>query len=260
MFEGLYNAASGVVAQARVQEVIADNIAKAVVTGHKRTGIVTRPFTSELNSAITELKTIGSQVGGVQVDRTYTVFDQGTIKNTGNPLDLAIEGDGFFVVQMNDKEFYTRNGNFSVNNEGTLVTPDGNSVLGESGNSINLYPNKGTDEGKISKISIDQDGTIFMRKEGAGQDTKIGKLKIVAFEDVSKLTPVGESLFTTNGQGPKQSENYHVNQGYLEESNVSIIDEMVSMITNMRIYETNQKMLKNMSDIYSRSINEVGRA
>ncbi len=259
MFEGLYNAASGMVTQGKIQELISSNIAKAVVPGYKRVTPVVQPFERELNISLKEAELRNEQVGGVEISKYHTVFDQGNMKQTGNPLDLAIEGDGFFTININGQDYYTRNGRFSINAEGQLVTPEGYLVMGENG-PLEITSEDDTNPVIVKSIDIAPDGTVNIQETGKNENNQIGKIKIVHFEDMEKLNSLGQSVFTPKkGVEPEMMERPQVAQGYIEESNVNILDEMVSMIANMRIYETNQKALTNMSNAYNRSINEIGR-
>lgn len=258
MFEGLYNTASGMVTQGKIQELISTNIAKAVVPGYKRLNAVVQPFERELNVSLKDARLNNAQVGGSLIDSYHTVFEQGNMKQTDNPLDFCIEGKGFFTVVANNKEYYTRNGRFSISEEGELVTPDGCIVAGENG-PIKILNDDNANPAIISKLSVSETGDIFIHQGGKNAGEKIGKLKIVDFEDPAKLSSLGQSLFSANGEKPQVLERPVVAQGYIEESNVNILDEMVSMMANMRIYETNQKMMSNMSNAFSRSINEIGR-
>ncbi|MCP5462124.1 MAG: flagellar hook basal-body protein [bacterium] len=128
MFEGLYNSASGMISQSFIQEIIAANIAKSVVPGYKKQTPVSESFETELSNYF-------KQVGGSKIKDIYTSFAQGNIKLTSNPLDVALTGGGFLVVENSTLEgsgnLYTRNGRLSINPDGVLVTLDGYPVLGE---------------------------------------------------------------------------------------------------------------------------------
>jgi len=260
MFEGLYNSASGMVTQAKIQEVIANNISKALVPGYKKLVAVNKTFNDELNTNVNNSDTEQGKVGGVEIDDIYTIFSQGRLKLTNNPLDVAIEGDGFFVVKTNEQEYYTRNGKFSITSDGILVTSEGYPVMGEQGEIKIISSGSEVNPAIVRKIVINSDGSIVVQGDSLKDNSKIDTLKIVKFEDTASLEPIGSSLFMAdNITEPQKSDNFSVCQGYLEQSNVNILDEMVSMMMNMRLYETNQKILKNMSDAFNRGINEIGR-
>ncbi|MCD6460885.1 flagellar hook-basal body protein [bacterium] len=258
MFEGLYNSASGMINQARIQEIISTNIAKAVVPGHKKIVGISKPFEDALKSKLNG-DINSQQVGGVEFIDNYVVFEQGPLKLTGNPLNFAIEGKGFFTVEMNGKEYYTRNGSFTMNTNGELVTSEGYPVLDTEGGRINILNSFKGNPADVSKITLSSDGIIKIHSANLKENIEAGKLKIVDFDDLTKLEPMGSSLFNAGKAVPQETEEFSLSQGYLEQSNVNIIDEMVSMISNMRIYETNQKILKSISDSINRSTNELGR-
>ncbi|MEW6534110.1 MAG: flagellar basal-body rod protein FlgF [Candidatus Auribacterota bacterium] len=256
MFEGLYNSASGLIAQAQLHELIANNIAKASVTGHKRQNAVCREYTKDFDQYMQAYPHLKDQVGGVKTTDPYTIFEQGRLKHTGNPLDIAIEGEGFFALNVDGQELYTRNGRFTFNKEGYLVTPEGYFVLGENGK-LRVFENEDANPAIVRGVTIDASGDVSVLKDGKSE--RIGKLKIVDVEDPSQMQPLGYSLFKPKDGQTLVGEDFVLSQGYLEESNVNILDEMVSMITNMRLYETNQKILKNHSEVLARSVNEIGR-
>jgi len=258
MFEGLYNSASGMVTQSKIQEVISNNIAKATVCGYKRQAAISKPFENELRDQINSSEKIQNQTGGVDLEGIYTIFDQGRIKNTGNSLDMAIEGDGFFVVEINGKQYYTRNGSFTINSEGRMTTLNGDPVMGEDGE-INILGKNNLNPELTRKISVASDGSISIMSADGKESKEISKLKIVSFNDLSEVSPVGQCLFTADAKKAVDSQNFKICQGFIEESNVNILDEMVSMITNMRVYEANQRILRGMNDSLGKGISELSR-
>lgn len=171
-------------------------------------------------------------------------FAQGTLQRSGNPLDVAIEGDGFFAIQQKDGTTYTRNGSFAVNKNRELVTKDGAKVLGESGPiSIN---------GK--QIYIDTDGNI------QADGNIAGKLKIVAFDKPGKLTRTAGGQYVDDGNaGLKKNDTYRIASGYLETSNVNAMKEMVEMIDVHRSFEAYQKIIQTMSDLDKISTSRIGK-
>ena len=269
MFEGLYNSATGMISQSVVQKVIATNIAKAVLPGYKKQTAVQSPFQDELAKH-------SEQVGGTKVKQIYTSFTQGSIKQTNNPLDIAVTGDGFFVVHTknssttrayeddviegtarteNSQYSYTRNGRLSISQDGVLVTLDGYPVMGENGE-ISIRGG-GEDLAGSHQVIIDKNGQVSIQQDN--QSRVIDTLRVVDFKEYTKVTPIGNSLFDAGDQTPVAAENFSVEQGFIEQSNVSILDEMVSMISNMRLYESNQKALRSISESLQRSIAEIGR-
>jgi flagellar basal-body rod protein FlgG len=192
----------------------------------------------------------GLSAGSVRQDdfgpmiRFYTDFSAGELRATGNHLDFALEGDGFFAVETPQGVQYTRKGNFAVNKDGTLVTQEGLPVLGDAG-PIQI---EGDD------IRCDQEGNLY-----AG-DEQAAKLRIVRIEDKTKLEKSGESLFRLkDGGAVAPAEGTFVRQGFLEGSNVTVIRAMTEMIEALRGYEAYQKMMQTIDENTSKSVNEVGR-
>jgi flagellar basal-body rod protein FlgF len=177
---------------------------------------------------------------------TSTIIDfaQGTIQHTGNPLDVAIEGDGFFAIEQKNGTTYTRNGSFVINKDKELVTKDGAKVLGESGTVII----------NGSEIYIDADGTI--RVDG----NMTGKLKIVSFARPTQLTRGAGGRYIDDGTaGLTKSDTNRVSGGYLETSNVNAMKEMVEMIDVNRSFETYQKIIQTIADLDKIATSRLGK-
>lgn len=172
-------------------------------------------------------------------------FAQGTLQITGNPLDVAIEGDGYFTIQGKNSTGYTRNGSFVLNNKNELVTQNGDYVLGENSRPIVI-------NGK--KVQIDNDGTIHV------DDAIAGKLKIAAFNNPRELNRTADSKFLDNGKaGLKKADKYRISGSYLEMSNVNSVKEMVEMMDIQRTFETYQKIILTMADFDKLSTNRIGK-
>ena len=192
------------------------------------------------------LNVIGNISAGVHVDEIRTDFTQGHLDPTGNSTDLAIKGNGFFAIDVNGEERYSRDGSFTLNSEGYLVNKDGHKVLGEKG-FIKI-------EGK--NISINEIGEILL------DGSIVDKLKLVDFEDYKALRKEGDSLYTAlNDDWPDNAKEFSgvVNQGFLEGSNVNSIKEMVDMISMLRSYEANQRLIKAHDELLGRAVNDVGK-
>jgi flagellar basal-body rod protein FlgG len=175
---------------------------------------------------------------------TFTDLSQGAHIQTGNPLDFSIEGKGFFTVSTPDGNRYTRNGNFSINDEGILVTQDGYPVLG-SGGEITV-------EGE--NFSVDEKGNLYV------DDSQFDTFQIEVFDDPGALKKVGKTLFKPNDsrRSGSTSEEAVIHQGFLEQSNVQSVIAMTEMIEVLRGYEAYQKALKSIDHINSKAINDVG--
>ena len=178
-----------------------------------------------------------------------TEFTQGTMKETANPLDVAFSGRGFFVIENNGKEYYTRDGHFTVDNEGILSTAEGFKVMGQGG-----IINVSLDGAKTGEFSVSKLGEIFVN------DEYIDMLKIVDFQDYSQLRKEGVNLFSTfNNQKPYEPEVYMVLQRHLEGSNVNSVNEMVELISLQRNFESTQKAVRTLDEALGKAANDIGR-
>ncbi len=232
MIDGIELAASGLDAYANVQEVIARNLANANTIGFKKNIISFKSILTDVNG--TETSSLQTNYG---VDQT-----NGNLTYTGNNLDIAIDGDGFFTLETDKGMRYTRNGQFQLSSNGEIITDTGSKLLGQNGPII--IPNGGRE------IVIDNKGVV--RVDG----NNVGELIITNFIDLTKLVPTGDSTFTApleniNVNGDVK---FRVAQGYLESSNVNVVMEMVDMITNMRSYEASNNVIKALSDLMERLI------
>ncbi|MFQ5454937.1 MAG: flagellar basal-body rod protein FlgF [Nitrospirota bacterium] len=239
MNNGIYSVLSGSIAQERRLEIITNNIANINTPGYKREEPIFQRYIPKSFENISPVSNKDKVY--VEVVRTMTQFSPGGIKDTGNPLDLAIEGNGFFVVETDNGTRYTRSGNFTLDSERRLVTQDGSVVLGEGGPIL-------LEEGKIS---VDADGKISVN------NNEVGALLITDFPDMNVLQKDSNTFF--KGEGGVPSENFKVIQGKIELSNVEPMSELSSMIEVIRSYQAYQKVIQTISDTTSRSINEVGK-
>ena len=246
MIRGIYTAASGMVSQEIYNEVRTNNIANIDTVGFKEdTPTFKSFFPYEIyRSNKKEFSPIGKLNMGAELDKIYTNFNMGIIRETKNPLDLAIGGDGFFVISTKGGELYTRAGNFTLSSNGELVTPDGLKVQGRNGNIVIDGEN----------VNIGEDGSVVVDGE------EIDKIKIVNFKDKNLLKKMGNNMFKYVGKNnPVTPKEYTVKQGFLEYPNVNIVKEMVSLLEASRAYETNQKVFKLQDESLSRAITELGR-
>lgn len=180
-----------------------------------------------------------------------TDFSPGEMKQTGNPLDVALQGPGFFKVETPQGVVYTRNGSFTQNNEGILVTSDGYPVLGQGGQ-ITL---------KGSNIEINDHGGISMDQSGDGRMSEIDRLTVVNFEDTSVLEKVGDSSYRSKSTSAQETpaDDTKVQQGFLEQSNINPVQEMIDLIQIQRTYEFYRKVIQSYDELESRLYNDVGR-
>lgn len=231
MLTGLSDAAAGMTASRQAYELISENLAHLSVPGYRRHEISMEAVLDEQTS------TERQHLSGPQIAETATDFTSGPLQYTTNPTDVAVLGEGFFAVRgPNGEELYTRNGAFSLNGEGQLVTQAGMPVLGGSG-PISL----GTDA-STQTLEIDASGNVTVGAQS------VGKLKLVTFADTSLLRRVGSTLF---GAAPNQApttEGVSIQQGVREMANVSAVTELVSLVTAMRHYEAAQRAMKAINE------------
>jgi flagellar basal-body rod protein FlgF len=218
------------IALSRELEVVANNIANLSTTGYKADGSIFQEFLMPVARA-GRFQTADQRLSFVQDRATWHNFAPGPTRQTGNPLDIAIDGEAFLVVQTPRGERYTRNGALQINNAGELVTSSGDRVMGEGG----VIQFQTTD----NKIQISKDGTITVR-EGANatSDSNRGRLRLVRFPQVQSLLKDGSSLFRApDGVAPQPADaRVKVLQGAVEQSNVNGVIEMARMMELTRTY------------------------
>ena len=245
MNSGLYTAYSGMKARADALEILANNLANVNTTGFKEE----RAFFSLLNqssSALDQAGTIDAAVNRNVLTHKAVNQAEGSLSLTGRDLDVAIEGNGFLLVQTPQGIRYTRNGNLHLNAQSVLTTSEGFPVLGASDKAITLGP---------GKINISQDGGVSL--DGAAVDS----LKIVTFTDLSTLQKEGHSLFLARGgRAAEKASGATLKPGYLEQSNVNAVSSVVQMVDILRHFEAIQKSVNLlMNDINSKAIERLGR-
>jgi len=249
MIRGIYAAGSGMLAETTRTDVIANNLANVNTAGYKKDIAVCKDFRSMLIQRINDgpnRPTIGSLGVGAVVDEVATIHTTGGMRQTGNKYDLAIEGAGYFVIETPAGERYTRNGSFTRSSQGELVTQDGYRVLGQGG-AIQM----GDPE---SKVYIAEDGRIFV------DDAETNTLRIAVFADEKQLVKEGGSLFAPGaGQQADEAEVITVRDGYIENSNVNAVAEMVNLITAYRAYEINGKAVHAHDQMLDKAVNQGGQ-
>jgi flagellar basal-body rod protein FlgG len=240
MNSGMYSALSGNLSAMRRLDVLSNNLANSNTPGFKGDQI---QFESVLANA-TKGSATDSPVFGSE--RFSTDFSQGPLRQSGNPMDMAISGEGFFVVRTPEGLAYTRQGNFRLDAVGKLVTGDGFEVQG-GGAAINVAGG--------GRIDIDDKGVILV------DGNQVGKLDIVDFPKPYALTKVGSALFMPADPAimPGPTTSSQVNQGFLEDSNVNVIVEMARLIETSRYFESCQKAVRSYDDIASKAANDLGR-
>lgn len=255
MIKAMRTAASGMSAQQMNVDNIANNLANVNTTGFKKSKIefqdilyqnYRRPGTATATGLTTPS---GLAIGyGTKASATVRSYSNGDLQLTGNPLDISIEGDGFFQVRQADgTTAYTRDGAFKLSADGRIVSSDG----------YYLLPEITIPEDSVA-ISIGRDGTIEVQQSGQDAPTQIGQIELARFINPAGLSAIGRNLLVqTSASGapltntPGLGGVGEVNQGYLEISNVSVVDEMVNMIVAQRAYEMNSKAIQTADDMSS---------
>jgi flagellar basal-body rod protein FlgF len=232
MDAAMYKALSGAVAQMRRLEVTAQDLANVNTSGYKGQRL---SFGEVLANHLPPDERPG---GLVAVASQRTNLGPGEIQPTGNPFNLALAGDGFFVVQTSRGARYTRNGAFTLSPDGTLVTTQGDAVLGDSG------PIKITG----AKMEVAGDGTV------ASDDGEVGKIRVVRFADSHRVAKEGATLFVTAPNNVQEAADPRVLQGSLEQSNVNSIDGMISLIALNRQFEASQRAMTLMDSVTQKMI------
>jgi len=241
----LYQAAAAMNATERWQELVSDNLAAASVPGARKREI---SFSAVQAGLAPQAASMGGPNYVIPAAATVTNFQQGELRPSGNPMDFALEGPGWFTVQMpNGQPAYTRDGQFQLNAQGQLVTKQGYLVLG-AGGPIQFDPNN------AAAVTISATGAV---SQGADQK---GSLQIADFNNPGLLTALGGDLFAANNSALQKTNavDTHVRQGFLEGANTSPTSEMATLVTAMRMFEANQKVLQMQSDRMSREITDLG--
>ena len=248
MLRALSTAASGMEAQQTQLDVTANNIANVSTAGFKKSRAefadlmyqTTRPAGAPTGAGTSAPS--GLEVGlGVRVAATQRILGQGELRQTGNQLDVAIEGQGYFPVQLPSGETgYTRNGAFQLDAEGRIVTSEGYPVAGE----IAVPPEAQT-------VSIGADGTVSATVPGDAQPVVLGQLQVATFANPAGLEPLGKTLFRESGASgaavvgaPGEGGAGALMQGTVELSNVNVVEEMIDLISGQRAYEVNTRVIK----------------
>ena len=248
MIRSLWISKTGMDAQQTQMDVTANNLANVSTNGFKKSRAVFEDLLYQTirqpgaqSSQQTQLPS-GLQIGtGVKPVATERLFTQGNLQQTTNPLDIAIQGNGFFQVQMPDgTAAYTRDGSFQVNAQGQLVTSSGFAVQP----AITIPAN-------VLSISVARDGVVSVTRAGQAAPTQVGALQLTSFVNPAGLQSMGENLYietaasgTPGSNAPGTNGMGLLNQGYVETSNVNVVEELVGMIQTQRAYEINSKAIQ----------------
>ena len=255
MIRALYSAASGMTAQQTNVDNIANNLANANTTGYKSRQAqfqdllyqtMAQPGSAAGQQTIVP---VGLQLGlGTRAASNEIIFTQGNFSQTGNPLDVVIQGNGFFQVRRPTGDLaYTRAGSFQFDKTGTIVTSDGDPIEP----AITIPSN-------AQSITIAQDGTVSFTQPGQTAVQQAGQIQLALFQNPAGLNSIGHNLYQpTDASGeptvasPGGQEGLGtLQQGYIEQSNVSIVQEFINLITAQRAYEANSKVVKAADEMY----------
>jgi flagellar basal-body rod protein FlgG len=255
MIKAMRTAASGMVAQQMNVDNISNNLANVNTAGFKKSKIEFQDVLYQnykkagVSSATGTQVPTGLAIGyGTKPSATVREFTTGDLQQTGNPLDIAISGDGFFQIQRPDgTTAYTRDGSFKLSADGRVVTSDGYYLLPE----VTIPEN-------TTSVSVGSDGIIEAIQAGQETPTQIGQIELARFINPAGMSAIGKNLLIPTGASgaavtdtPGLGGLGTVDQGYLEMSNVSVVDEMVNMIVAQRAYEMNSKAIQTADDMSS---------
>lgn len=255
MVKGLFTAYTGMINEQHRMDVLTNNLANASTVGYKKEGATSQAFDEVLALKIKDttdpgkVKALGGISLGVKIGENYTDYSQGSLRETHNSYDMALAGDGFFAVEFKNKAGqtstkYTRDGSFTLNKDGYLVTKDGDYVLGKNGR-IQLNP--------LQNTIIDKMGNIYQNKR------LVSTLQIADFEDYNYLEKYGENYYQTVDGAKEKNGDYQIMTGFLEMSNIKVVSEMVEMISVSRAYETNQKLIQTYDSTLDIAANQIGK-
>ncbi len=261
MVKGLYTASTGMMNEQRRVDVLSNNMANAATTGFKKEGTTSEAFKDVLAYKIKDTsepwgaKRLGVMNMGVKIGENYTDYSQGALHETGNTFDMALSGKGFFAVEFMSKGTeeaegeasvkYTRDGSFTLNVNGELVNKNGDFLLDVNGHHIVLDP--------LKDFSVDRMGVI---RQG---NAEVGQIQITDFEDYNYLEKYGENYVQPVEGATEQDAEAVVYSGYLESSNVQVVQEMVDLISFTRAYESNQKIIQAYDETLGKAVNDVGK-
>ena len=237
-----YIALSRLIAQQRALDVRASNIANANTPGFKAESVVFSDYLVQQKGIATPMG--GRAVQMVQDRATWRDYTEGQLLKTGNPLDLALQGDGFFTVQTNQGVRYTRSGRFSMSAAGNIVDTSGNTLLGTDGKPISVPP-------ESTALTVDADGSI------SSDGSSIGKFRVVQFDDPQTMQAEGSSLFSSK-QPPRDVASPQIMQGSVEGANVEAISQVTQMMAEMREFEFASQFVDGEAQREQSAIDRIG--
>ncbi len=256
MVKGLYTAYTGMRHQQNRMDILSNNMANSDTVGFKKEGSTNQAFKDVLAYRIKDATDgwradgIGKMNLGVKIGESYTDYSQGAFHVTDNTFDLALGGNGFFAIEYTNKAGetsvkYTRDGAFTLDKDGDLVTKDGDFVLDSNGNHIRIDPK--------AETAIDEQGHII--QNGMTRAT----IRVVDFEDYNYLEHFGENFYEPVQGFTLKEPDVQIFSGYLEQSNVTVVSEMVELISISRAYEANQKVIQTIDGSLEIAANRLGQ-
>lgn len=256
MVRSLYTAYTGMRNEQTRLDIISNNLANVSTAGYKEESVANQSFDKLLTIKVRDVsegwsdRAIGGMSLGVKVGEVYTDYKQGSVRETGNTYDLAIEGKGFFALRVvngngNESIKYTRDGNFKITSDGMVVDAYGNHLQSESGNL--QVP---TDAAEVRILS---DGSVYADGE------QIDTIRVVDFENYDYLNKFGDNMYDAIDGAVEAETTGTIRQGYIEQSNVNSVREMVEMINITRAYEAGQKVIQTTDSMLEHAANSVGK-
>ena len=248
MTKGFYNLTSAMLTQGRNLDVISNNMSNVATAGYKTDRFTFSTFEEVMwklvgNKDKEEYTELGNQSWITAPSQLYTDFSQGALEETGQPLDFAIEGEGFFAIQGSNGRVLTRNGNFSLDDEGYLCLPGQGRVLGAGGNPIQLV---------TDKIVTDGTGGLFTENGGF-----LGRIGIFTVNDPTGTLEKNDQGLFSGSNGTASSARVH--NGMLERANTDLVQQMVEMITAQRAYQSAAEAIKIYDSVLNRVSQDIGR-
>jgi flagellar basal-body rod protein FlgG len=256
MIDSLYIGATGMNAQQLNIDTVANNLANVNTTGFKRSRVSFEDLlyrqVQVAPSAVADRPAMGRMGMGTAVAGSSKIFSAGEIKKTDQPLDLAIDGQGFFEIVMPDGSLaYTRNGALRLDSDGFLATQDGHRLSAQ----VKIPPD-------ALQVRIDETGTVFAKLPDEAKEVESGRIELATFPNPGGLTAIGDNLYSVTEQSgtavpgtPGQAGLGAVRQGFLEGSNVSLIDELLGLVLAQRAYELNAKVVQASDELLSMANN-----
>jgi flagellar basal-body rod protein FlgG len=255
MLRSLYTAYTGMSNEQKRLDILSNNLANVTTAGYKQENTVSQSFDKVLGIKIRDASeafndhAIGHMSLGVKLGELYRDYSQGALRKTSGTYDLAIAGDGFFAVRTvnrngEESEKYTRDGNFRITNDGHVTDSEGNQLKTEGG--VLEIPLDATD------VAIKRDGSVYADGE------LVDKIKVVDFEDYDYLEKYGDNLFRAVDGATEKGAVAEIHQGYIEQSNVNSVREMVEMITIERSYQAGSKAIQTADSMMDKVINSAG--